>query len=133
MDQLLKRSKGLIAALLLLVPLALSACGVTRDSSNNMNAKSYGQDGYMGLSNSNPRIPNRNGSFLNYGLDGDFVERKLKELGGIEKYNLRFRGPNLYVTLTPAPGVDEVQLREMAFTVLSSNMPRYTVHVKTVR
>ncbi|QYR21568.1 hypothetical protein KZ483_00425 [Paenibacillus sp. sptzw28] len=133
MDQLLQRLARPLAALILLVPLALSACGVTRDSSNNMNAKSYGQDGYMGISNSNPRIPNRNGSFLNYGLDGEFVERKLKEVGGFEKYNLKFRGPNLYVTLTPAPGVDEVQLRETVFTVLSSNMPRYTVHVKTAR
>lgn len=128
-----RSSRRLTAALMLALSLTLllSACGNTSDGNNNMRTKSYGNDGYLGRSNSNPHLPNRNGSYLNYGEDGDFAERKLKEIGGIARMNITFQGINIYVNLRPEPGVDEAQLRHKAISVLRSNMPRYIVHVNT--
>lgn len=129
--------KWITVALALGLLLMLSACGNNNDGNNNNNSnnsmktKSYGNDGYLGRSNSNPHLPNRNGSYLNYGEDGDFAEKKLKEIGGIAKMNITFQGPNIYVTLRPESGVDEAKLRHKALSVLRSNMPRYIVHVDT--
>ncbi|WP_274648517.1 hypothetical protein [Paenibacillus humicola] len=118
-----------IAAVLLL---GAAACG-NANPSNNMNAKSYGHDGYMGLSNSNPHLPNPNGNQLNYGDDARFAERKLKEIGGVQRVSMTIFGTDLYVSIEPKPGVDEAQLRNEAIAVLRFNMPRYNVHVKTGR
>ncbi|MBW7477758.1 hypothetical protein K0T92_23900 [Paenibacillus oenotherae] len=128
------RSRMMLAcvALLLAAIMLLTACG-DNNGSNNVKTKSYGNDGYLGLSNSNPHLPNRNGSYLNYREDGDFAEKKLKEIGGIARMNITFQGPNLYVTLRPESGVNEAQLRLKAISVLRSNMPRYIIHVNTSR
>ncbi|CAH1199394.1 hypothetical protein PAECIP111893_01343 [Paenibacillus plantiphilus] len=132
--------KWISVALMLGLLLMLSACGNNNGGNNDnndnngntsMKTRSYGNDGYLGRSNSNPHLPNRNGSYLNYGEDGDFAEKKLKEIGGIAKMNITFQGTNLYATLRPEAGVDEAQLRHKALSVLRSNMPRYIVHVNT--
>ncbi|MBW7455260.1 YhcN/YlaJ family sporulation lipoprotein [Paenibacillus sepulcri] len=125
-----RKSTVLAAGLaLLLVLAALAGCGVKKDGSNNMNTRSYGHDGYMGLSNSNPHLPNRNGNDLNYGSDGDFAERKLKEIPGVADYNIMIQGPKLKVSVKAAPNVDEAQLKEKVLSTLQKNMPRYKVSV----
>lgn len=122
-----------LTALALLAAISLTACGNTKNSSNNYNSNSYGNDGYMGLSNSNPHLPNRNGQFLNYSDDGKFAKKQLKNVYGIADATLMFQGPNLYVTIKTKPGYDEAQVRQKAISTLRYNMPRYTVHVNTVR
>ncbi|MFC5651263.1 hypothetical protein ACFPYJ_19555 [Paenibacillus solisilvae] len=122
-----------LAALALFAAISLSACG-NKNSSNNMNSNSYGNDGYMGLSNSNPHLPNRNGQFLNYNDDGKFAEKQLKDhVQGIADASLMFQGPNLYVRIKTKPGYDEAQVRQKAISTLRYNMPRYTIHVINVR
>ena len=122
-----------LIALALLAAISLSACGSTKNSSNNYNSNSYGNDGYMGLSNSNPHLPNRNGQFLNYRDDGKFAKKQLKKVYGIADATLIFQGPNLYVRIKTIPGFDESQVRQKALLMLRYNMPRYMVHVNTVR
>jgi len=121
---------GATIALSITLVVALGACS---KKNGGPTAQSYGNDGYMGLSNSNPHLPNKNGSYLNYGEDSDFAKEKLEEIGGIASMNIVFQGINLYVTLKPKQGVDEAYLRQKAISVLRYNMPRYIVHVDTKR
>ncbi|BBH23159.1 hypothetical protein Back11_45040 [Paenibacillus baekrokdamisoli] len=127
------RRKLLLTALSVLAAISLSACGGNKDSTNNYNTNSYGNDGYLGLSNSNPHLPNRNGQFLNYDSDGKFAQQQLKKVDGIAKATMMFQGPNLYVTIKPKPGYDEAKVRSKAISTLRYNMPRYTVHVNSIR
>ncbi|UVI30554.1 hypothetical protein [Paenibacillus spongiae] len=122
-----------LAVISLAVAIGAGACSNKGTSGNKARTESYGHDGYMGLSNSNPHLFNKNGSYLNYGEDGDFAKRKLKEIDGVANVSIMFQGPNLYATLKPAPGVDELQLRQKAISVLRYNMPRYVIHVNTAR
>ncbi|MCQ6563941.1 hypothetical protein [Paenibacillus mendelii] len=122
-----------LAVIAIVMAMGAGACSNNDTSGNKPSTKSYGHDGYMGLSNSNPHLFNKNGSYLNYGEDGEFAKKKLKEINGIANMNIMFQGPNLYVTLKPASGVDDLQLRQKALSVLRYNMPRYIVHVNTVR
>ncbi|WP_219834906.1 hypothetical protein [Paenibacillus sp. R14(2021)] len=126
----MSKKRVMIGTLALAAAISLAGCG-HKDATNNYNADSYGHDGYMGLSNSNPHLPNRNGSFLNYVSDGKFAQRQLKQVQGIDKVSMMFQGPNMYVTIKARPGFDAVQIRQKAIAVLRYNMPRYTVHVKT--
>jgi len=127
------RRLGRYGAAIALSVTLVAALGACAKNNGGPTAQSYGNDGYMGLSNSNPHLPNKNGSYLNYGADSDFIKQKLEEIGGISSMNIVFQGTNLYVTLKPKQGVDEVHLRQKAISVLRSNMPRYIVHVDTKR
>lgn len=122
----------LLGALALTAAISLAGCG-NKDATNNYNAKSYGHDGYMGLSNSNPHLPNRNGEFSNQNTDGDFAQSKLKQVPGVAKATILFRAPDMYVTVTPKKGFNSAQVKEKALSVLRFNMPRYKVHVKMTR
>ncbi|QHW31976.1 hypothetical protein GZH47_14935 [Paenibacillus rhizovicinus] len=122
----------LLGTLALATAISLAGCG-NKDETNNYNTKSYGHDGYMGLSNSNPHLPNRNGQFLNQDTDGDFAQTKLKQVPGVGKATILFQAPDMYVTITPKKGFDSAQVKEKATSVLKFNMPRYDVHVKMSR
>ncbi|RAP73488.1 hypothetical protein [Paenibacillus montanisoli] len=121
---------ALLGAIALMTAISLSACGGNKDATNNYNSNSYGHDGYMGLSNSNPNLPNRNGQFLNYDDDGDFAQRQLAKVSGVDKANITIQGPDMNVSITPKRGVNREQLRARALKVLRDNMPRYHVSVR---
>jgi len=116
---------------LLLILAVNGGCGVKKDSSNNMNTRSYGHDGYLGISNSNPHLPNRNGNDLNYGSDGNFAERKLKEIPGVADYTITIQGPKLIVAVKAARNVDADRLKRQVLSTMQTNMPRYEVTVTT--
>ncbi|QHT58880.1 hypothetical protein GXP70_02040 [Paenibacillus lycopersici] len=122
----------LLGTLALAAAVALAGCG-NKNATNNYNAKSYGHDGYMGLSNSNPHLPNRNGQFLNQDSDGDFAQTKVKEVPGVGKVMIVFQAPDMYVTITPKKGYSSAKVKEEALAVLRLNMPRYNVHVNMTR
>ncbi|MFC4811961.1 hypothetical protein [Paenibacillus sp. GCM10023250] len=123
----------LLGILALTAAISLAGCGGQKDATNNFNAKSYGHDGYMGLSNSNPHLPNRNGEFSNQDSDGDFAQSKLKQIPGVAKATIIFQAPDMYVTVTPQKGYDSKQVKAKAISVLRMNMPRYNVHVRMAR
>ncbi|WP_308637284.1 hypothetical protein [Paenibacillus silvisoli] len=126
----MRRKHALLGAIALMTAISLSACGDNKDATNNYNSNSYGHDGYMGLSNSNPHLPNRNGQFLNNDSDGDFAQRQLLQIGGIDKLHVRIQAPHMYVSIKPKRGVNGKQLEAKALRVLQKNMPRYKVHVR---
>ncbi|MFC4098861.1 hypothetical protein [Paenibacillus xanthanilyticus] len=132
------RSLVLLPVMMLAAALLASGCAGDNDNGNGngnrgTKAQSYGNDGYLGLSNSNPHLLTRSGTQLNYRSDAGLATQQLKTLKGIQQMSLSFQGPHLYVTIRPKPGVDEMQLRHRAIGLLRYNMPRYTIHVNTVK
>ena len=109
----------------------LLAGGCSRESPAEM--RSYGHDGYMGYSNSNPNTINRH-STLSYQEDVAFIEQVLAPLGGIRKTRISFNGSRLQVVLKvdrTLSDAEMVRLRAQAQSLVQTNMPRYDVHVVT--
>lgn len=98
-------------------------------------SKSYGHDGYMGYSNSNPSLMNRNTTLL-YEKDSRMIEQVLEPVAGIRSTRVSFNGSELHVALKADSGLTDAQLenlRARAQSIVQSNMPRYEVHVKASR
>ncbi|CAM4521322.1 hypothetical protein FHS16_006070 [Paenibacillus endophyticus] len=130
-DRLASYRISLMLLLVLLLAITLTACG----SSKQDKMKTYGHDGYMGYSNSNPNLPNRL-QYLNYNADGDMIEQVLKPINGIEHTRIYFNGTDLHVNLDVASSLSDgqvEQLRAKAQSVVQHNMPRYNVHVEAKR
>ncbi|MDQ6420257.1 hypothetical protein RB620_12495 [Paenibacillus sp. LHD-117] len=98
-------------------------------------ARSYGHDGYMGYSNSNPNLMNRNTTLL-YEKDTRLIERVLEPVAGIRSTQVSFNGSELHVNLKADRDMTDAQLenlRARAQSIVQTNMPRYEVHVKASR
>lgn len=114
------------------IALTLSACGNNGTSSRYPTANSYGHDGYLGLTNSNPNLPNRV-TYLNMNTDSKLVQQVLAPIKGIQHVRLNFNGNKLHVDVTAEPSVsaeDMVRLQAQVLKVVQFNMPRYDVDVK---
>lgn len=120
-------NKPLRAVCVLLLGAALlSGCG---GSPEHNRVKSYGQDGHLGLTNTNPRLPLTPHS-QNYQQDADFAELKVKQVEGVKKVRLAFDGPTLRVYVTPKAGLSAAQREQVRSRVesqLAFNMPRYKI------
>lgn len=126
-----RRSKwfrGLFAAMLAVMLTAmLAACGA-RESER---LQSYGDDGYMGLSNTNPNLP-LTGSAWSYENDGELAEQLLRPMRGIRRSRVRFDGDLMSVTLFVDGALsreETARLTAKARNVLAVNFPRYDVKV----
>lgn len=118
---------GLIGAALLL------GAGCSRAEPGEAN--SYGHDGYMGYSNSNPSMMNRNTTLL-YEKDTRMIEQVLEPVAGIRSTSVSFNGSELHVTLKADPDMTDAELEKLrarAQSIVQTNMPRYEVHVKASR
>lgn len=110
--------------------LTFSGCG-----GNKQELRTYGHDGYMGYSNSNPNLPNRH-QYLNYNADGNFVEQVLEPIADIQHTQVYFNGNDLHVNIKANKTLSDGQLerlRAKAQSVVQYNMPRYNVHVEVKR
>ncbi|MFX3634679.1 MAG: hypothetical protein ACE3L7_17265 [Candidatus Pristimantibacillus sp.] len=125
-----------LACFLVFSMFTLSGCGRNTDSNYNAKqAKTYGHDGYLGYSNSNPNIPN-NHTYLNYKSDGKFVGEVLSRLDGIKHNQLHFNGEHLRVDIKVDPSLTDTEMQELqqkAQKLVQENMPRYEVKVKAIR
>ncbi|WP_169090150.1 hypothetical protein [Paenibacillus sp. PL91] len=122
----------ILAACAVALTITLSGCGNSKQENR---LRTYGHDGYMGYSNSNPNLPNRY-EYLNYNADGNFIEQVLKPIPGIERTNIYFNGTDLHVNLNVKNDLSDEQaeqLRAKAQSVVQYNMPRYNVHVEVKR
>ncbi|OBZ15678.1 MULTISPECIES: hypothetical protein [Bacillales] len=120
------------AACVALLAITLAGCGNSKQENR---LRTYGHDGYMGYSNSNPNLPNRY-EYLNYNADGNFIEQVLQPISGIERTNIYFNGTDLHVNLNVNNALSDAQveqLRAKAQSVVQHNMPRYNVHVEAKR
>lgn len=115
---------GLFGSALLLL---MSGCGQNASD----RAKSYRNDGYMGLTNTNPNLLNRSGTL--YDQDMEMVGQLLKPIRGIENTAVGFNGDEMNVTLRVNRELTDKERKAMraeAQSLLQSNFPRYDVHVR---
>ncbi|MBD2845603.1 hypothetical protein IDH44_10410 [Paenibacillus sp. IB182496] len=123
--------RGLIAACVALV-LLLSGCGGAEHQGGR---DTYGNDGYMGLSNSNPSLPTNPYAF-NYERDIAFMKEKLSAFPDIAGLRFVMHDPDVYVHIRPADRLTETQIGRLADetgALLQHNMPRYRIHIRMAR
>ncbi|KIL34578.1 hypothetical protein SD71_19185 [Cohnella kolymensis] len=111
-----------------------AGCGKDGHRSNGSKSESYRDDGYLGMSNSNPGIPGPNMTD-NYGADADFMRKTISKVPGVEGSRIVFHGADVYVTLKLRQGSDArdpAAVQSQAESALRFNFPRYHVHVRSV-
>ena len=116
---------------------AIGGCGSSNYNRSNINGgyDAYNQDGYLGYSNSNPSLPNRQQT-RSYGSDSTFVHQVLRPMKGIDNVRLLYNGDRLDVHLKVNKGLSDRQIRKLRMDAQSKiqfNMPRYEVHVLAER
>lgn len=125
-----KLALGLLAVALIVIE---AGCGGGSGKyDNKMRVQHYGHDGYMGLTNTNPSLPNSPHS-LTIKNDTDFVDQKLRELKGVNRSRTVVDGARLTVTIDANRNLNAAereQLRKKAIAVVQQNMPRYEVDVR---
>lgn len=97
--------------------------------------RSYGHDGYMGFSNSNPNTINRH-STRSYGEDTALIRQVLEPFQSIRDVKISFSGSRVLVTLTPRDGLTRAaqdRLTQHALETVKYNMPDYKVNVRMAR
>jgi len=121
----------LLPGALLAAALAASGCGGFGPGTDNRPG-SYGNDGYMGLSRSNPNLP-LTGTAMSYRRDNAFVAELLRGLGGIRHIRItRTGGTNMRVHLDLDKSLsreEAAKLAARAEAILKENFPRYRVTV----
>ncbi|THF81764.1 hypothetical protein [Cohnella fermenti] len=134
------RNQRWIAAATLVLSIALvgtqAGCGAkSHNESSGYTANSYGNDGYLGRTNSYPSIPGRHMA-LNYKNDANLVQQAIKDVPGVAGSSVTFNGADAYVTIKLDRGVAQREVatvERQAASVLRFNFPRYTIHVKSAR
>jgi hypothetical protein len=96
----------------------------------------YRRDGYLGYTNTNPNMMNRGATQLSYGPDVRLVRQVLEPVEGIRHLRISFNGGELHVRVQGESHLTDqelVRLRAEVQQIVQHNMPRYEVHVTTVR
>jgi len=122
-----KPRSWLICAMILMLGLAMAACG--RDADNR--SEPYPEDGYLGLSQTNPNLlPNSTGR--TYYADSQVIKRTLMSIDGIQQVSSFANGPHVFVYLTLEEELSDEekdQIRRKAEKALSFNNPRFDYKV----
>jgi hypothetical protein len=112
-----------------IIAMVFVSCG--QDTDRRQNTKQYADDGYLGMSNSNPNIP-LNPSYHHYNNDIHLMRGVLKRIPEVKDATITIQGPHAYVALvlpdTLAPE-DVRRIEDQAYSLLSFNMQRYDIHV----
>ncbi|MCM3631595.1 hypothetical protein M3194_30320 [Paenibacillus glycanilyticus] len=114
---------------------SLAGCAANGHRTNDQKSETYGHDGYMGYSNSNPNLPNKL-TFLNYDSDRKLIGQVLQPIEGIKNSRVSFNGEELNVRITANSKLTDAEvgaLQAKAQQVVQYNMPRYHVNVKVTR
>ncbi|MFD2673411.1 hypothetical protein [Marinicrinis sediminis] len=118
--------KYLVVALVLL--LLMTACA-PRDNSK---IKGYGNDGYLGTTNSHPGLPTNPDTYHTYRYDENLIAQTLDGIQEIERYRYRINGGNLHVKIQLADtfkGWEIETIESNVYDQLAYMLPRYKVHV----
>jgi hypothetical protein len=121
------RKAGL--CLLLLLVWLPAACG-----GNGQQAKSYGEDGYLGMTNTNPNLPT-SPSYHTYAIDTDMMRKAVASIEGVQDVRIMTNGANATVTLTvpnQLPAEEKERIRTLALEQLKHEVPRYKFTVKLI-
>ncbi|WP_199617198.1 hypothetical protein [Paenibacillus alkalitolerans] len=112
---------GAFAAVLL-----LNGCGADRNVESH-----YNQDGYMGLSDSNPNF-RTNPTHHNYKKDRQLMRQALREMGLDKRSTIVINGPEVTVTIhlnEDVSGEEAEAIRWDAYSLLKGNNPRYNYNI----
>jgi hypothetical protein len=119
--------------------MVVSGCGYkgngNASNTNGVKSQSYGNDGYLGMTNSYPRIPGRNMA-SNYKADNNLMQQAIKNVPGVRGSNVIFNGAEAYVTIKLAPDLQTQEISTVereAAAVLRFNFPSYTIHVSSMK
>lgn len=115
----------LTLALISIVPFG---CAEPKQSEDQV--KSYGNDGYLGLTNTNPRLPTNPTSSYQYNQDINLVSQTLEGIDEVEKYQVRIRGGELHVKIYLSDQFNRSQIETIEQNVyrqLAYMLPRYDI------
>jgi hypothetical protein len=115
--------------LLVVLAAALAGCG----GESGGKVKSYGNDGYLGLTNANPKIPARTGTTLNYRHDTELMESVLRQIPEVQKIRITLNGPTAHIRITLPAGTTEAEknrIESQAREAVAFNLPRYRIDLK---
>ncbi|RUS44212.1 hypothetical protein [Cohnella sp. AR92] len=130
--------RGIILTLALSVALVglLAGCGSKKtNESSGYTAQSYGNDGYLGRTNSYPSIPGRHMA-LSYKNDARLIQQSIKDVPGVAGSRVTFNGADAYVKIKLDRSLADREVatvERQAASVLRFNFPRYTIHVSSTR
>ncbi|WP_276357847.1 hypothetical protein [Cohnella caldifontis] len=133
----------LIQALACVAAIVLTAaCGANNGAGNaaggtngRTQAQGYSDDGFLGTTNSYPKIPGRHMT-LNYVNDANMMRDAIRDVPGVAGSNITFNGAEAYVTVKIRPDWDPRRIstvERQTASVLRFNFPRYTIHVTSTR
>lgn len=130
---IMRRLPRVWAALLALLLLAsVLGAGCTSSGRTKNGVRTYGHDGYMGLSNSNPNLPLGNSNYYSYSNDIKFMKEQLSQLSGIERVRFVIHDPLIEARIKTQSSMGEQEaerLLQQAEWLLQDNMPRYKIRV----
>ncbi|RKP48066.1 hypothetical protein D7Z26_23010 [Cohnella endophytica] len=127
----------LLTAMLVSVLLTSAGCGKNNTGNNaeGLSAKSYKNDGYLGMTNAHPQLPGHH-VVTNYSRDNVTMTQAIQNLRGVAGSTVTFNGADAYVTIKRKAGMlarEVPTMEQQAATVLRFNYPRYTIHVTSIK
>lgn len=120
---------------LLMIMASCGGNGNNNAGNNGVKTQGYGEDGYMGMTNSYPRIPGHHMA-SNYNADNDLMKQSIENVPGVNGSNVTFNGADAYVTIRLDQGLEAREIptvERQAASVLRFNFPRYTIHISSTR
>lgn len=118
------------------VIMILPGCGINVGKNpDKVRTQSYADDGYLGRSSGNPRLPGHH-IVTNYGTDNTSMREAIRNVPGVADSSVTFNGADAYVTIKLAPDLMAREIptvEQQAATVLRFNYPRYIIHVTSMR
>lgn len=118
----------LVPALLLTILLAV-ACGTAKDGT--MRTKTYRNDGYLGITNTNPNLQT-GPSYHTYEVDTNMMREAVAPIAGVRKVRITTNGTNVSVKLTVPRGLavsEKERIRNESLQALQHAVPRYDFKV----
>lgn len=102
---------------------------------NGVTAHNYKADGYLGVTNSYPKIPGHHMTST-YANDSAAMQEAIRNVPGVAGSRVTFNGADAYVTIKLAPGLNANEtptVESQAASVLRFNFPRFTIHVSSMK
>ncbi|MFC5529087.1 hypothetical protein [Cohnella yongneupensis] len=133
-----QKRKLVLIALAACALLLASGCGKNANNNgttNGIKAQNYADDGYLGRTNSYPKIPGHHMTST-YSNDSRMIGEAIKNVPGVAGTKVVFNGADAYVTIKLAPGLKPNEIptvESQAASVLRFNFPRYTIHMSSMK
>lgn len=109
--------------------------GTNNGNGNGVTTQNYGDDGYLGRTNSYPRIPGHHMTNT-YANDTQAISEAIKNVPGVAGSRVTFNGADAYVTIKLEQGLKTNEIptvESQAASVLRFNFPRYSIHVSSMK